>query len=227
MLCAATAANAGFYNHFNMHRHHFTIDMDGFHNHGHQHGHHHQHGFHRFGPPPPVYGPPPFAPPFHHGHHQHSHQCNHKPDNGLGMISLTTSTNPFIPIIPNMNHPFNQGANFPFNPQNPFLNPQNTNQIGGNIPSNTKQNNCGDDTINNPSNLPNDPLPTSQSTYDTNTVTPLDAGTALNGQTSNTPPSIFDENPSSPTQTKGIIFMRIFFDIFLHSFSLTHIAYLC
>lgn len=220
VILAATAVNAGFHKN-RMHRHHFTIDMNGFHNHGHQ-----QNGFsfhhHRFGPPPPpVYGPPPFTPNFHHGpppftpnHHQHTPECDHKPSDGFGMIPLssntqtntntmTMSTN-IMPFIPNMIiNPFNIGPNFPFNPQNPFFNP---NQFGGQIPSNIEPN------LNNPSNLPLDPLPTSDSTYNTNTVTPLDANSAFNGQGSSTP-GIFDSfnggnQPQNPDSSKGNILYR-------------------
>lgn len=223
VIFAATAVNAGFFKH-HMHRHHFTIDMNGFHNHGHhQNGysfHHHGHFGHP--PPPPVYGPPPFAPNFHHGdHHQHMPESNNQPDNGFGMIPISSNTNTntnanantmtvstnIMPFIPNMIiNPFNIGPNFPFNPQNPFLNP---NQFGGQIPSNIGPNS------NNPSNLPLDPLPTSESTFNTNTMTPLDANTAFNGQGSSTP-SIFDLfnggiQPQNSVSPKGNISMTFYY----------------
>lgn len=205
VMFAATAVNAGFYRH-----RHLTIDMNGFHNLGH-HGHGFgQHG--RFGPPSPMFGPPPpFGPQFHHGHHhghqhgyhhhhhQHVPQCNHKPGDGFGTFPFPNipSSTDTMPFIPNMNNPFIHGSNFPFNPQNPFLN-------GGNIPSNFGQNNFGFDPMNNPSNSP----------CNANTISPVDANTALEDQSSTTP-STFDvddsgnqpQNPhTSPNQTNGMTF---------------------
>ncbi|XP_055297179.1 uncharacterized protein LOC129565890 isoform X1 [Sitodiplosis mosellana] len=218
VMFAATVANAGFHKH-----RYFTTDMNGFHNFGRHYGFG-QHG--RFGPPPPVYGPPPpvygppppFVPqfhqgnhPHHHGHHQHSPQCNHKPGDGFGTFPFTSNTMPSstdtsMPIIPNMNNPFIHDSHFPFNPKNPFF--ANPNQNGGNIPPFFGQNNFGFVL----SNLPLDPLPTSNSIFNTNTMSPLDANTALIDHRSTTTPSIIDANNGGnqpqnpyipPNQTKG------------------------
>lgn len=239
VIFAAAAVNAGLHSKFHRHHQHFTIDMDGFHHHGH---HNHEFGFqHGRLPSPPVYGPPPFSPHLHQGHHHNHHHHHHTPGDGCGMIeSSNPNTMPFIPnimpfaqnpmlsnsnnmpLIPNMVNPFNLGTNFPFNPQNPFL--PNPHQIGGNI----GPNNFGFDTTYNPLNLPKDPLPTGHSTYDTNTKTPLDANTVFEGQGSSTP-SIFDVltnggNPTNPTShSKGMfIFLLTIFEILLHKLHLIH-----
>ncbi|XP_031625111.1 pollen-specific leucine-rich repeat extensin-like protein 1 isoform X2 [Contarinia nasturtii] len=60
--------------------------------------------------------------------------------------------------------------------------------------------------VNNPTNLPADPLPTSESTYDTNTIRPLDANTVFypSGLSTSTP-SIFnaDNKPQYTSEAAG------------------------
>lgn len=166
VMFAVTATDATFFHKRHL-KHHFTVDMNGFHNHNHGFTFHKQNE--HFAPSPPVYGPPPFPPHFdsHRDRHQHTPQCNHQLENGFDMMPIpyTPNTDNMMPFIPNMNHPmpfipnmnhpmpffpsmnnpipsFPTGI-YPFNlgPNFPF-NPQypfntNPNQVGGNIPSNT------------------------------------------------------------------------------------------
>ncbi|XP_031625110.1 putative uncharacterized protein DDB_G0282133 isoform X1 [Contarinia nasturtii] len=139
---------------------------------------------------------------------------NHNPMPFIPNINnpVPSITNP-LPFNPTMISPFNFNPNFPFNPQN-FGN-QNSNTFnGGYIPSNTFENNNNNNnlgydsnnSVNNPTNLPADPLPTSESTYDTNTIRPLDANTVFypSGLSTSTP-SIFnaDNKPQYTSEAAG------------------------
>lgn len=167
VIFVVTATNAGFYKQQPFHRYFaHTFDTNGFHN-GHMNHHYHHHQ--RFGPPPPFGGPPPMPFPFHHHHHHNHHNHYHgphrncKPGETFCMDSLYPNSMPIMPIMPYMptapvvppinpyTIPINEfpsnldHSTFPYNPDNPFLNPNQPN-FGTDSTQNTVNN-----PVNNPS----------------------------------------------------------------------------